>query len=102
MCWARYSLVRFGALSHPYPIHLWVRRPRVRRSARQDLYPNRSEPLRVRLPEQSSQRKQQSVGPCRSRHPFGSRRRPSLIAKVNLGFLPEKQLKKVLTVGEEI
>jgi hypothetical protein len=59
-------------------------------------------PLRLRLPEQTSQRKQQCAGQCPNRTtPRASRARPVIEAGV-MGFVPEKQLKKVLTLSTEI
>src|SRR5712671_488302 len=58
--------------------------------------------MRLRLPEQSSQRKQQSAGQCPNRTtPRASRVWPVIGAGV-MGFVPEKQLKKVLTLSTEI
>jgi len=60
-------------------------------------------PLRLRLPEQTSQRKQQSAAAdpnhCTPEQPQELVR--SLGAGV-MGFVPEKQLKKVLTLESEI
>ena len=59
--------------------------------------------MRLRLPEQTSQRKQQSAGQCPESLP---RPEPHELVRVIgagvMGFVPEKQLKKVLTLSTEI
>ena len=58
--------------------------------------------MRLRLREQSSQRKQQSAGQCPNRStPRLTELVPSLRAGV-IGSVSEKQLKKVLTLSTEI
>src|ERR1700745_2447264 len=87
MCSGQCSPVRSGALFRPHPIRLLAWRPQAWESARQDLYPNLSEPLGVRLPEQPSQRKQQSA--------LGSLRRSNAIEQKLLrsATIPKAPLK---------
>src|SRR5712691_3750476 len=103
MCSGQCSSVQSGALSGPHPIRLWAWRLKACRSAHRDLYPNLNVPLRLRLPEQTSQRKQQSTGACPNRcTPKPSQELVRSLGAGVMGLVPEKQLKKVLTLETKI